>query len=144
MRQLIAIFFLATVFPFSGCWCATSAPLDEFKLGAHTIQVSLQVDPPRLGSNTLFIKIRGYENSADAKDQISATLTMPAMAAMPGMAAMPAMNVESTISDLGSGQYKADFDLPMEGSWTLDIKITTAQGTIQKKYSLVVGRKGLL
>ena len=135
MRQL---FFLLVTCYISACSSSNSAPLDEFKAGSLTVQVSMQPDPPKLNSNSLFIKIEGSEKKPVLQAKVSASFAMPAMAAM------AAMNASSTISELGNGLYKAEFDLPAEGPWTLDIKIQTESETIQRSYSLTAGRKGLI
>lgn len=138
IRPLLAIFILAVAFYISGCSSPTLAPLDEFQSGSLTIQISMQPDPPKLSGNSIFIKILSGENKPVVKAHVSATFTMPAMAAM------AAMSAGSTISDLGNGIYKAQFDLAHTGPWTLDVKIKTDQGTVQRRYSLTAGRKGLV
>lgn len=136
MKQLL--FLVVVVCYISGCSSSNPVPLDEFKSGFLTIQISMQPDPPKLNGNLLFIRIQDSENKAALQTEVSASFAMPAMAAM------AAMNVAPTISDLGNGLYKAEFDLPVDGPWTLNIKITTGSKRIQRSYSLTAGRKGLV
>lgn len=137
VRPLFTIFFLVVAFSVTGCSSSSPPPLDKFQSGALTIQVSMQPDPPKLNGNSLFIKIMDSENRRVVQAHVSATFTMPAMAAM------AAMSAGSTVTEQGNGLYKATFDLPVEGPWTLDLKIQTKQGTIKRSYLLTAGRKGL-
>ncbi|MCE5294964.1 MAG: FixH family protein [Chlamydiales bacterium] len=102
MRQL---FFLLVACYISACSSSNIAPLDEFQSGSLTVQVSMLPDPPKLNSNSLFIKIEGSEKKPVLQAKVSASFAMPAMAAM------AAMNASSTISELGNGLYSAAYYL---------------------------------
>jgi hypothetical protein len=139
-RLLIIFTLLMTIF-ISGCSNPNLTPLDEIRTDSHIVQISMQPDPPKLNGNNIFIRIsdsKGKSIEANLKADIKLSFSMPAMASM------AAMGGKSTITDLGNGLYKAEFDLPFEGPWTIDLEIKAGQETIRRSYSLTAGRKGLI
>jgi Cu(I)/Ag(I) efflux system membrane fusion protein len=63
---------------------------------------------------------------------------------MPAMGSMPEMKGEAQVEEEDDGRYRAKFDLPMGGTWTLDLDIKTEkQGAATARYTLTIGTKGL-
>lgn len=137
-NRFLMAFYLLVVICISACSSPNLTPLDEIKTDSHIVQVSMQPDPPKLNGNNIFIRINDSKGKPIAKANVMISFNMPAMAAM------AAMNGKATVSDDGNGLYKAQFDLPFEGPWTIDLEIKTDQETIRRSYSLTAGRKGLI
>ena len=137
IQILIAFAVLITIF-ISGCSSPNLTPLDEVKTDTHIIQISMQPDPPKLKGTNIFVHVSNNKGNPITKANVMVSFNMPAMASM------AAMNGKATVSDQGNGLYRAQFDLPFEGPWTIDIEIKADQETIRRSYSLTAGRKGLI
>jgi Cu(I)/Ag(I) efflux system membrane fusion protein len=105
--------------------------------GQLKLSVTLQPDPPRQTGNALIVE------AADASGTPLDDAEVRVVYSMPAMGAMPEMHGEAKVSDAGEGRYRAEFDLPMAGTWTLvtDVRSRKATGTAQ--HTLTVGSKGL-
>ena len=104
--------------------------------GSLTLDVALRPDPPRQKGNTLLLDVAsGAASVEDA--QIDVQYLMPAMGSM------PEMRGDAEVSGEGDGRYAARFDLPMGGTWTIDVEVTSPKGSATASYSLTVGTKGL-
>ena len=134
---LIAFVLLMTIY-ISGCSSPNLAPLDEVDTGIHIVQISMQPDPPKLKGTNIFVHVSDNKGNPVTKTNVMVSFNMPAMASM------AAMNGKATVSNQGNGLYKAQFDLPIDGPWTIDIEIKADQETIRRSYSLTAGRKGLI
>jgi Cu(I)/Ag(I) efflux system membrane fusion protein len=56
---------------------------------------------------------------------------------------MSAMRGEATVEEEAPGVYRAEFDLPMGGSWTVTAAIAARDGTAEASFRLTVGQRGL-
>jgi Cu(I)/Ag(I) efflux system membrane fusion protein len=122
----------------------TDKPMGETKseqvstqAGGLTVGATLQPDPPRQEGNSLLLDVTG----ADGKPLEEAQVTIGYV--MPAMGSMSKMRGKATVADEGEGRYRADFDLPMTGTWTLEASVKSPGGSATARYSLTVGNRGL-
>jgi len=123
----------------------TGAPLEggstssgsRVSAGALTIEVAVQPDPPREKGNRARVKV---STSAGAP-VTGATVRLDYV--MPAMGGMQEMRGGGDGTDVGSGRYSIPFDLPMSGSWTVEIHVASSAGTASARYTLRVGSSGL-
>lgn len=107
------------------------------KAGPFTLEAQLQPDPPVEKGNSLVIQLR----DESGKPVEGAELAI--MAKMPAMGSMPGMNSAAMVASEGAGRYRAAFDLPMSGTWTLEVAIKATAGSATVRYSITVGSPGL-
>ena len=109
---------------------------------ANAPQVSLDYSSnpatPRLGTNTLRVKLTGSDGGPIPGAQVTVTFFMPAMPAM-GMAAM--RNV-ATLSEKGGGVYEAPVQIQMGGTWQVTLLATKNGQTIGQKQISVTAQGG--
>lgn len=106
--------------------------------GPIVVEAALRPDPPAEKGNTLVLVLRDAGIGAPIEDaDITATYVMPAMGSM------PEMRGTASIDDKGDGRYHARFDLPMGGSWTLEVRAKTGTASGTARYQMTVGTSGL-
>ncbi|HEY0781421.1 MAG TPA: FixH family protein, partial [Thermoanaerobaculia bacterium] len=105
--------------------------------GELTIAAALTPDPPRQQGNSLRLTI----TDAGGKPVDDAQVTVASN--MAAMGSMPAMHSEAKVRHEGEGRYRADFDLPMAGTWNPEVVVRSARGSATAHYSLTTGSKGL-
>ena len=105
--------------------------------GALSIEVAMQPDPPREKGNRARVKV---STSAGAP-VTGATVRLDYV--MPAMGGMQEMRGGGDGTDDGGGRYSIPFDLPMSGSWTVEIHVASSAGTASARYTLRVGSSGL-
>ena len=111
---------------------ATSASV-RAEAGDLTIDAALRPDPPREKGNVLVI----IATDAAGKPVDGATVTVTHT--MPAMGSMPEMRGTASVSGKGEGRYEARFDLPMAGSWTLEVAVDGRSA----RFQMTVGTPGL-
>lgn len=105
--------------------------------GELKLQLALQPDPPKQQGNTLVLEA-GDASGAPLKDaEVAVTYSMPAMGAM------PEMKGEARVEKAGDGKYRASFDLPMGGTWTLTTRVKSPKTQAEARHTLTVGSSGL-
>lgn len=104
--------------------------------GPFTVAAELSPDPPRENSNTLHLSV-----TADDKPVAGAAVRVRYV--MPAMGAMQEMRGEAEVSEEDGGTYRALFDLPMAGTWSLEVEIAAGGRQSTARFSLTVGRRGL-
>jgi Cu(I)/Ag(I) efflux system membrane fusion protein len=62
---------------------------------------------------------------------------------MPAMGAMQAMHGGADAVEQADGRYTIPFDLGMDGSWTISVKVAAPAGTATARYTLRTGASGL-
>ncbi|RJQ20805.1 MAG: copper resistance protein [Nitrospiraceae bacterium] len=99
------------------------------KAGGYDVNVKIDKNPPVVGKNNMAIEIKDSagKNVTDAKLKVEYS--------MPAMPGMPAMNYK-TDAELKDEGYKAIMDLPMSGSWNVEIKIARDGKTSKVKFSV--------
>jgi Cu(I)/Ag(I) efflux system membrane fusion protein/cobalt-zinc-cadmium efflux system membrane fusion protein len=91
---------------------------------------------PRIGTNTLRVKLTGSDGAPVIGAQVTVTFFMPAMPAM-GMAAMRSV---TPLSDKGAGIYEGPGQVQMGGTWQVTVLATkNGQAVAQKQISLTAG-----
>jgi Cu(I)/Ag(I) efflux system membrane fusion protein/cobalt-zinc-cadmium efflux system membrane fusion protein len=119
-----------------------SPPQAPGAAAANASQVSIDYSSnpstPRLGSNTLRVKLTGAGGVPVTGAQVTVTFFMPAMPAM-GMAAM--RNV-ATLSDKGGGIYEGSGEIQMGGTWQVTVLATKEGQTIAQKQISVTATGG--
>lgn len=100
-------------------------------VGDARVQALFDPDPPRTSGNTVWIR---------ATSSAGAPLGPVAVEAiMPAMGAMPEMRAKADVTAVGDA-WRARFDLPMGGGWTL--RITAGDATAD--FGFTVGSPGLV
>lgn len=134
----IAIFWRDISAWFTGQPSATGAgsPATTVQAGPFQVGTTLAPDPPREKGNTLRLRV----TAGDAPvDYANVTVTYR----MPPMGSMQEMRGEADVEARGDGRYDAEFDLPMAGSWSLQISIEHEQRSGEAIFNLTVGTRGL-
>ena len=104
--------------------------------GSLAIEAVLRPDPPREKGNTLLLTITDAAGAPVEGADVTVTYVMPAMGSM------PEMRGTADVAAKSAGRYEARFDLPMGGSWTLEVDVSgPASGTA--RYQMTVGTSGL-
>jgi len=117
----------------------TGGGSDPVKVRDGGLELSAQLlrDPPRETGNLLQLEVRDAGGSAVTGADVSLRYTMPAMGAMPEMKGLAA------VTEMGGGRYRAEFDLPMAGGWTLELTAQSKSGSATTTFGMTTGRKGL-
>lgn len=111
--------------------------MERTNAGPFQIEAGLRPDPPKENSNTLVIQLGDQAGKPVEHAEVAATYVMPAMGSM------QEMRGSATVADKGDGRYEARFDLPMGGSWTLEVKATAGGKTGTARFQITVGTSGL-
>jgi len=105
-------------------------------------QMAITPDPrtPKVGDNTLIIKL------SDPQGNPATGLAIEAYAEMPAMGAMPAMRAPAgRLNEIAPGHYEGEMKLSMRGEWPLTVQVTghPELGNRQVKFDLATDRAGL-
>lgn len=104
--------------------------------GGLRIEARLEPDPPREKGNTLELHVKDQDGEPVRDAEVEVEYSMPAMGAMPEMRGKADVKRKD-------GRFRAEFDLPMAGSWTLAVNIRSSAGAAEARYNLTVGAGGL-
>jgi RND family efflux transporter MFP subunit len=146
VRVALAAAALALLFAFRGPVIAwfTGRPIGQAtsravstRAGGLSIDATLEPDPPRPQGNSLLLTVR---DAAAAPVEDAGIAVEASMAAM---GSMPAMRSRAKVHREGRGRYRADFDLPVAGTWSPEVTVRSARGSATVRYSLTTGSKGL-
>jgi multidrug efflux pump subunit AcrA (membrane-fusion protein) len=109
---------------------------------ANTPQISLDYSSspstPRLGTNTLRVKLAGPDSAPITGAQVTVTFLMAAMPAM----GMPAMRNVATLSEKAGGVYEGPGQIQMGGTWQVTVLATKNGQTIAQKQISVTAEGG--
>ena len=109
---------------------------------ANAPQVSLDYSSspstPRLGTNTLRVKLAGPDSAPITGAQVTVTFLMAAMPAM----GMPAMRNVATLSEKAGGVYEGPVQIQMGGTWQVTVLATKNGQTIAQKQISVTAEGG--
>lgn len=109
-----------------------------YRSGPYRLDVQVQPQAPKVGENTLTIRLQN-ENGEPLTDA-----SIRAVAEMPAMGTMPAMQAPAEMAEVEPGMYRGTFDLSMEGSWPLSLAIQAPSLPERKvSFDMATGRKGL-
>jgi Cu(I)/Ag(I) efflux system membrane fusion protein/cobalt-zinc-cadmium efflux system membrane fusion protein len=106
---------------------------------AVQIELSTQPSPPRVGANTVRVKLAGSDGKPVTGAQVTATFFIPAMPAM-GMAASRAV---ATLADKGNGTYEGPLQLVSGGTWKVTVMVQRGGQTIATKQLSVDAAGGM-
>ncbi|MCO6442059.1 MAG: efflux RND transporter periplasmic adaptor subunit [Nitrococcus mobilis] len=113
-------------------------PQVEYQSGPFRIGVDIQPAAPVVGENRLTVAI------TDRNGERISGAEIKAVAEMPAMGSMPAMRAPAEMREIEPGVYRGTFDLPMEGSWPLTLRIAKPPADEARLvFDLATGRKGL-
>lgn len=121
----------------SGCNGSRSDPVTVRSEG---VEIAAFVEPAelRVGKNALWLELR------DASGALLEGAAVDVRVHMHGMGTMPAMGGPTSVTELGDGRSRADFEIPMGGTWNLEIVVTPKNGSpARAEGSLTVGTRGL-
>ncbi len=102
-----------------------------------SFSASLDPDPPRTQGNTLVIQVRDASGKPIDDADLDVSYDMPAMGAM------AEMKGGARVDHGKDGRYRAHFDLPMNGTWTLKVGVHALAGVASQRFSLTVGAPGV-
>jgi Cu(I)/Ag(I) efflux system membrane fusion protein len=109
----------------------------NLRAGTFEVTAALSPDPPRQQGNVLELTVRDRAGTPVDEAEVTVGYSMPAMGAM------PAMKGKADVVPMDGGRYKASFDLPMGGSWSIDVSVRDDESSGSAGFELSVGRKGL-
>jgi len=102
-----------------------------------SLSASLDPDPPRTQDNALVVQVKDAGGMPVDDAVVEVSYDMPAMGAMAEMKGGARVDHEK------DGRYRAHFDLPMNGSWTLKVEVHAPAGAVSQRFSLTVGTPGV-
>ncbi len=117
---------------------ASAAEKLPYRSGPYRLDVQVEPQTPRVGENTLTIRLQNEDGAPVTGAAFRAVATMPAMGTM------PEMNAPAEMNEVEPGLYEGTFEPSMEGSWPLSLTIR-APGMPERhvSFDLATGRKGL-
>jgi Cu(I)/Ag(I) efflux system membrane fusion protein len=104
---------------------------------SFVFEVSITPNPPREKDNKLIIKVKDSKGTPISNAQIEISYETAGMTGMPGIKKTGKALEES------KGVYKAKLDLPNKDIWTLNVNVSTSQGTGWGRFTLSMGEEGL-
>ncbi|HWL84229.1 MAG TPA: FixH family protein, partial [Polyangiaceae bacterium] len=134
---LAVVFHGALIAWFTGKSMSGAGSPITAQVGSFSAKAALDPDPPAVKGNTLLLEV--HDGSGKAVDDAMIDVGYD----MPAMAAMAEMKGSAKITHEKDGRYRAEFDLPMGGTWPLAVSIRTATGSGSQTFGLTVGSKGL-
>jgi Cu(I)/Ag(I) efflux system membrane fusion protein len=135
--RLACIALLLAAGALAGCSDTRSKPA-ELELEDLRLSAALAPAAGRVGANQLFIELRDAAGRPVERAELRVKVHMHAMGAM------PAMGGAASVTELGDGGYRAEFDLEMGGSWLIEIEAAPpGEPSLRAEGSLTVGSEGL-
>ena len=104
--------------------------------GSFAVEAALRPDPPKEKGNTLLVRVLDAAGKPVEDAEVTVTYVMPAMGSMPEMRGTASVTEDDDT-------YKARFDLPMGGSWTLEVGVKSGTTSGSARYQMTVGTSGL-
>ncbi|HEX4452363.1 MAG TPA: efflux RND transporter periplasmic adaptor subunit [Kofleriaceae bacterium] len=110
-----------------------TSPAAHVVAGGFSIDTSIEPDPPRESGNVAHVSVRDAQGKPVTGAKVRLDYEMPAMGTM------QAMHGGADARDEGDGRYAIAFDLPMNGTWTIAIRVDA----VTARYTLRIGASGL-
>jgi Cu(I)/Ag(I) efflux system membrane fusion protein len=92
---------------------------------------------PQVGDNKLNIQLSDASDQPIEKAKLSVGLYMVAMGSMPRMEA------KAVVREIGGGAYEASYEVPMGGSWEIEIKVDDKGALLANHYSITTDISGI-
>jgi Cu(I)/Ag(I) efflux system membrane fusion protein len=105
--------------------------------GPFSIDAKLSPDPARQRDQALVLSVRDHDGKPVDDAAVEVVYDMPAMGTM------AEMKGGSKVTHQSGGTYRAQFDLPMGGSWTLRVSLRSSAGSGSQSFGMTVGSAGL-
>ncbi|MGH7297213.1 MAG: efflux RND transporter periplasmic adaptor subunit, partial [Polyangiaceae bacterium] len=105
--------------------------------GPFTLSAALDPDPPATSGDALVLRVT--DAAGNPVDDASVEVIWD----MPAMGAMAEMKGSAKVSHEAGGRCRAEFDVPMGGSWTLMTTISSPAGRAKQDFTMTVGGHGL-
>ncbi len=105
--------------------------------GAFALKAALDPDPPGTTGDALVLEVRDGSGKPVDDAKVDVAYDMPAMGAMSEMRGSASVKHEK------DGRYRAEFDLPMGGTWPLRVTVQAPSGSATQTFKMTVGSKGL-
>ncbi len=121
-------------------WGCSGKHSEPVELAFETLDLEVVLEPAvsRVGENALWLELRGRDGKPLDGADVEARVDMHAMGAM------PAMGGPATVTSLGQGRYRADFEIAMASTWQVEITAQVGDGLpVRAEGSLTVGTPGL-
>jgi hypothetical protein len=99
------------------------------KAGDFNVVIKIDKNPPIAGDNNLEIAIADASGKAVTEAKVALNYSMPAMAGMPAMS-------YKVNAELKGSVYKAKVNYSMAGSWSNELKITSAEKTVTARFTI--------
>ena len=134
LRQLFPALLLVASW---GCGGSRSDPV---RVRSEGVEMAVSVEPAnlRVGENALWLELRDDRGAPLDGADVDVVVHMHAMGAM------PAMGGPAAVTEVGTGRYRADFELAMGSTWLVEISARLANGpTARAEGSLTVGTPGV-
>lgn len=103
-----------------------------------SLDYSSSPSTPRLGANTVRVKLAGPDSAPITGAQVTVTFLMAAMPAM----GMPAMRNVATLSEKAGGVYEGPVQVQMGGTWQVTVLATKNGQTLSQKQISVTAEGG--
>ncbi len=124
---------------FTGEPTTSGVPADARKAeaGPFALEAALVPDPAREKGNTLRLRVEDTDSQPVKGAKVRVTYRMPAMGSM------QEMRGKADVSEQAGGVYDARFDLPMGGSWMLEVTVEKGERSGEVTFNTTVGTPGL-
>lgn len=105
--------------------------------GAFSLEAALDPDPPGMKGDALVLEV--HERSGKPVDDAKVDVIYD----MPAMGEMSEMKGSARVKHEKDGRYRAEFDLPMGGTWPLSVSVEAPSGSASQIFKMTVGSAGL-
>jgi Cu(I)/Ag(I) efflux system membrane fusion protein len=104
-----------------------------------TLEAALEPAAARVGVNRIEVALRDEAGAPLEGAQVAVAVRMPPMGSM------PAHGGPAPVRERGRGRYEAEFEIPMGGTWQVEIEARTRAGEpVRAEGSLTTGTTGLV
>ncbi len=121
-------------------WACGGSRSEPVEVHSEGVEIAAAVEPAdlRVGKNVLWLELRDDEGAPLEGADVDVKVHMHAMGAM------PAMGGPASVTEVGAGRYRADFELAMGSTWNVEIAARGPEGVVARaEGSLTVGAPGV-
>jgi len=117
------VLFVQAALLLAGCQSSASRRSAPHAVGGLELAAWNRPTPPRVGNNTLVMRIRDAGRAPLRDARIEALVSMPAMGSM------PAMQSRGLARETSAGVYEAKYRLQAGGEWDVFLRVRPDRGT---------------